>query len=282
MWQRLAKVLVVLIVAVFAVAGFAWRGAAPVAAADACSTTSTTPVSLTFTNNSGAPVNIYWSDFNCVEVPTVSTLANGASTTLSSYVSHPWIVRDAGTGNALLCFVATGDATVTINSGFFVNDCAGTDGRLNLNLCDDQVAVYQNFDEDGNPILDVWGIETITDANDQPQTVGRYLFSIGASDLSEFEDAAPEENTRLASENGIRAYILTSGEVQINTAPNARGKECVLIFDSLQPTRMGHYTFDNFVEDADTDDDATAEATVQVTVITPPTVAPTAMPTATP
>jgi hypothetical protein len=245
MWQRLAKVLVVSIIAVFAVVGFAWRGAAPAAAADACSTVSTTPVSLTFVNNSGAPVNIYWSDFNCVEVPTVTTLANGASTTQASFVSHPWIVRDAGTGNALLCFVATGDQTVTINAGGFVNNCAGTDGRLNLNLCDDQVAVYQNFDEDGNPILDVWGIETVTDANDQLQVVGRYLFSIGESDLADFEENLPEENTRLASENGIRAYILTSGEVQINTPSNAEGKQCVLIFDSLQPARMGHYTFGN-------------------------------------
>jgi hypothetical protein len=275
MWQRLAKVLVVSIIAVLAVVGFAWRGVAPAAAADACSTVSTTPVSLTFVNNSGAPVNIYWSDFNCVEVPTVMTLANGASTTQASFVTHPWIVRDAGTGNALLCFVATGDATVTINSGFFVNNCAGTDGRLNLNLCDDQVAVYQNFDQDGNPILDVWGIETLTDANNQPQIVGRYLFSIGESDLADFEENLPSENTRIASENGVRAYILTSGEVQINTPTNAEGKQCVLIFDSLHPTRMGHYSFGNVVNNAATSPEATVEVTSVPATNTP---APTATP----
>jgi hypothetical protein len=275
MWQRLAKVLVVLGIALVAVIGFASKGAAPVAAADACSTTSVTPVTLTFTNNSGAPVNIYWSDLNCNEVQYFTSVANGATVTQASFVTHPWIVRDASTGNALLCFVATGDQSVTINGGAFVNNCGGTDGRLNLGVCDNQVAVYQSQDTDGKPSLDVWGIDIVTDANNQTSTVGRYLFTIDQSDISDFQDTLPTENTRLESQNGVRAYILNSGEIQINSAPDAHGKECVLIFDALQPGSLSHYTFDNFPSNVNTE--ATAEATTAATtapVLPTPTATP--------
>ena len=64
---------------------------------------------------------------------------------------------------------------------------------------------------------------------------------------------------------------LTSGEWQINGAPDAEGKECVVVFDGLRPSQMYHYTSDLPL-------DAEITPTVDATESSTPTVMPTATP----
>jgi hypothetical protein len=54
------------------------------------------PAKLTFHNNTGLDVTLHWVDFEDREVLR-STLQPGKSTTLDTYVTHTWIVREAGT-----------------------------------------------------------------------------------------------------------------------------------------------------------------------------------------
>jgi hypothetical protein len=211
-----------------------------------------------------------------------------------------------------LCFVATGTTTVTIFAGDFQDGCSGFDGRLNLFQCDTNVAVYQSRDEEGNASLDVFGFETTTDASGAEVTSGVLLFTIDQTDLADYivpmtpmpdataeamDDASvdateeateqptnrgglvnnpPEENTLIEEVDGVSAYVLDTGEIQINTGVNESGSDCVLVFDALQVGNMYHYTTD-LPLGAESTAEATAEATVEAT--TPPaTPAPTSTP----
>jgi hypothetical protein len=309
MLQKLAKVLVVLGTGLTAVFAFALSNVSvsPVAAVDICSTPSTTAATLTFINSSGADVDVYWVDEDCNEVQTIDDLADATSVDQATFVGHTWLVKDSTTGNSLLCFVATGTTSVTIFGGDYLDGCSGFDGRLNLYQCDTNVAVYQSRDEEGNASIDVFGFETSTDDTGAEVTSGVLLFTIDQTDIADFlvpvtpmpsaeatadatddadateeateapsnpgglVNAPPEENTLIEEVEGVSAYVLTSGEIQINTGVNDSGSDCVLVFDALQVGTMYHYT-----TDLPLDLDGTAEATVEATVEATP--APTATP----
>jgi hypothetical protein len=311
MLQKLAKVLVVMSVGLMVLFAFAFSkdSVKPAAAVDICSTASTTPATLTFINSSGAAVDIYWVDENCNEVQTVNDLADATSVDQATFVGHTWLVKDSTTGNSLLCFVAAGTTSVTISGGDFQDGCSSFDGRLNLYQCDTNVAVYQSRDEEGNASLDVFGFETTTDDSGAEVTNGVLLFTIDQSDLGDFivemtpspdatadatDDASmdateeatqqpsnpggivnnpPEENTLLEEVDGVSAYVLNTGEIQINTGVNESGSDCVLVFDALQVGTMYHYTTD-IPLDLDGTAEATAEATMDVTVTPAPTATP--------
>ena len=49
--------------------------------------------SISFTNDGGEPVRLYWLDYNGDRVP-YETLAPGATVQRQTYVTHPWIVAD--------------------------------------------------------------------------------------------------------------------------------------------------------------------------------------------
>lgn len=80
-------------------------------------------VPITFVNNTSAPVDVFWIDFGCNEV-FYYTIAAGASRTQSTFITHPWIIRDNSTHAPLLCFVTGGPGTAVINPGPFVNLCS--------------------------------------------------------------------------------------------------------------------------------------------------------------
>lgn len=243
MWQRLAKLITVGIAGLAVIFALVLTGAVPAAALDPCAVTSTTSASLTFVNNSGADIDIYSINSLCVETQAVNDLANGASSAQTTFNSVKWLVRDSNTGAPLLCVITNGSTTHTIVGGSYQDFCNSEDGRLNLDQCDNEFVVYQSRDEDGNPTLNVFGLTTeVVDGVEV--TSGELLFTLESSDIADLESTLPEENTRLEAENGIRAYLLTSGEWQINGAPDAEGKECVLIFDALLPADMYHYTSD--------------------------------------
>ena len=115
-------------------------------------------------------------------------------------------------------------------------------------------AIYNSQDDDGNPSLDVYGI------NDEGE--GYYVFSITEEllapyiDLTEPEDESnsglppfmqveepPEINTEIMTVDNVALYVLTTGEFQLNIGPDEEGKVRVVIFNGLPPTNVYSYDY---------------------------------------
>lgn len=79
-----------------------------------CSISSTETASITFVNNTGGTVSTYWISFNCAEVFYVR-LEPGQSYTQQTYVTHPWIVRDDGSGATLTRFTPASAGAYTVS-----------------------------------------------------------------------------------------------------------------------------------------------------------------------
>jgi hypothetical protein len=78
-----------------------------------CSVSGNKSAVITFNNNSSSvSITPVWIDYSCVEQP-YSSIAPGGSQAFSSYVTHPWRIRNSAT-NALLVEIPplTGDTTV--------------------------------------------------------------------------------------------------------------------------------------------------------------------------
>ena len=203
-------------------------------AASACSISSTALINMTFVNNTGSTIDIYWVDFNCNEVLYFASVSDGQSVPQSTFPTHPWLARDSKTGDLLYCFVATVDGTEVFTAG--VDHCqlqpdhesveigcqAAYDGRINNSLqldCAPPVAIYKVGDQ-----FDVYGI-------DPTSGQGVLLMSIVPDELGD----APVVNTLLtealneSTGQSIRLWYLSSGELQINTA-YADGKPFVFLF----------------------------------------------------
>jgi hypothetical protein len=81
---------------------------APVRAVD-CSRSSLpsdNPTTITFINQSGRIVQVFWVDFSGQE-QAYSTLALNEQVRQSTFVNHSWCVRDRDTGTAVLFVIAT-------------------------------------------------------------------------------------------------------------------------------------------------------------------------------
>lgn len=106
----------------------------------------------------------------------------------------------------------------------------GQDGRL-LAGDDLPVVIYPSLDRSGNPILVFFTV----DANGR----GRRSLTVSHAMLTALP-ARPAANTRIASTpDGLATlYRLTTGEYQVNFAPDAEGKVRVVVFDALSPTRV--------------------------------------------
>lgn len=79
-----------------------------------CSLNSDTPITILFVNNTRRTVSVYWKDFQCGEV-LYHTLEPGQSYVQETYATHPWVVRDSATGEALTGLV--GEASTTVQIG---------------------------------------------------------------------------------------------------------------------------------------------------------------------
>lgn len=71
-------------------------------------------VNINFTNDSSEAVDIFWINFGCGEEQYFNDVPVGASVNQSTFVTHPWIVRNAATGDPLYCFVATTNEAILI------------------------------------------------------------------------------------------------------------------------------------------------------------------------
>lgn len=203
-------------------------------------------VTIILLNHSGVPIDLFWIDYMCDQVQYVDDLPNGSGVGLLTAVTHPWIIYNANTGTVLYCFVATVDATITIidvpqnycGSSAPVNGAAPSapvppDDRINFLHCDHAFVVYQRTNDANEVMLEVYGIE-----GDK----GTLLFTVDGADVATLGDGTPSENTLIKSVGDVRAYLLTTGEVQINGAHDAENKECVVIFDGIAPKMNDSYT----------------------------------------
>jgi hypothetical protein len=94
--------------------GFAGRGpsASLEPTADACSVDGSTRVSIAVINTSAtASYEVYWVDYECEEVYKGS-IGPGERWDQRTYLSHPWHIRDADTGELVQEFVTTANTPV--------------------------------------------------------------------------------------------------------------------------------------------------------------------------
>jgi hypothetical protein len=98
--------MVMSVLAVFGVAAIASSGDANAAdcLVGAKSKNSTTPVTVTFFNNSGEFRSVMWADFSG-NLKNYAKLNPGQSYTVNTFATHPWIFTD-GPGNCVEMFVA--------------------------------------------------------------------------------------------------------------------------------------------------------------------------------
>ncbi len=115
---------------------------------------------------------------------------------------------------------------------------SGDSKPLNQGNSENEVAVYNATDDNGEPALHIY------DINDEGD--GTLALEITQDIIAPYIDNPPSENTELlASENGkVTLYILDTGELQINSGPDDEGKIHVLIFDGIPPTNIYGYVID--------------------------------------
>lgn len=109
---------------------------------------------------------------------------------------------------------------------------------LNQGNSENEIAIYNATDDNGEPVLHVYDINA--------EGEGTLALEITPDIIAPYIDNPPGENTALmTSENGqVTLYILDTGELQINSGPDAEGKIHVLIFDGIPPTNIYGYVID--------------------------------------
>lgn len=109
------------------------------------------------------------------------------------------------------------------------------DTRLNWNTGDLQAVIYPAYDDQGDDALHVYGVNS--------NSRGYFLFAITPADLAPYQDVPPAENTLIHQVENVAAYVLTTGEIQLNIGPDAEGKVWVVIIDGLPATHVYSYQY---------------------------------------
>ena len=109
--------------------------------------------------------------------------------------------------------------------------------NVTFNDTDLGVALFKSTDEDGNPTMDFYKVET-------GNTNSTFLFSVTQAEIAPYITNLPAVNTLLESGDGVAVYVLTTGEIQVNAGPDAEGKIHVKIFNGIPWTKVYGYTID--------------------------------------
>jgi hypothetical protein len=171
------------------------------------------------------------------------TVGQGEGTWVSDYVFPPNSTTnihmdfDGTTTNLQAAF---GAQISDFNGTTFttVPDCSGgtsvggvsgviSDGRINPLWGDHFAAIYVD-DDAGNPALRIY---RVGDHNEGWLAL--------ALDLEDFPTDV-EENTLVASQNGVAVYVLTTGEIQVTLGPDETGKVYIIIMNGL-PFSSAHF-----------------------------------------
>lgn len=136
----------------------------------------------------------------------------------------------------------------TFDPADYLPSCArlpyiGTDGNgnnlpINEGNSENEVAVYNATDDNGDPSLHIYNI------NDEGN--GTLALAITQDIIAPYIDNPPAENTELltSADGKVTLYILDTGELQINSGPDAEGKIHVIILDGIPPTNIYGYVID--------------------------------------
>jgi hypothetical protein len=106
------------------------------------------------------------------------------------------------------------------------------DRRLNVELGDQIVLIYEGVDDGGAPELDIHAVS-------EDGGKGELLFTIAHENISNFLETPPDQNTLITQQGQVALYALTTGEFQFNIGPDAEGREWAIIIDSL-PARISY------------------------------------------
>lgn len=155
---------------------------------------------------------------------------------------RPWrmvAIDDRGDGEVLGSIIVDPADFGVCTDAPYIEIATGTESTPIIDTTSQDTAIYNSLDDDGNPSLDVYGI------NDEGE--GYYQFTVTQDDLAPFIDNPPEENTEIDSVDGVVLSVLDTGEFQLNIGPDDEGKVRVVIFDGLPPTNV--YTYDYNIND---------------------------------
>ena len=114
------------------------------------------------------------------------------------------------------------DGSVSFGGSSGGSGVPNADARLNTFHCDLTAALYSTYLG-----IEVWEI--------QPDSSGLFKGAYTQDDIAEYAEAAPESNTVVAEIWPTTLEVLTTGELQIKIAPDAEGKSCAVILDSIPP-----------------------------------------------
>lgn len=78
-----------------------------------CSVLTDPPTNIIFTNVSNRPVDVYWVDYACEE-QYMATIQPANSLPMSTFVSHPFHIRDSNTGDLLIEVVPVTDVPFSV------------------------------------------------------------------------------------------------------------------------------------------------------------------------
>ena len=99
-------------------------------------------------------------------------------------------------------------------------------GRLNADLGDHIALIYNGTGANGEPEFHIFDVTGTGEKGD-------LLFAITYDEAAPYLATPPEQNTLIASQDGVACYALTTGEFQFNIGPDAEGREWALIVNAL-------------------------------------------------
>ncbi|MBN1427060.1 MAG: hypothetical protein JXB07_01665 [Anaerolineae bacterium] len=122
-----------------------------------------------------------------------------------------------------------------------IEDAGGNgapDDRINWQHGDDHAILYPRQDAAGHPVLHVYCLD---------EKGNGYLGDILTQDMFSKAPAHPLQNTKVGETHvcqvPVEAYVLNTGEYQINIGPDIEGKTHEVIFTGLPPSHVYFKSF---------------------------------------
>jgi hypothetical protein len=113
---------------------------------------------------------------------------------------------------------------ITFNAPAVSQGSLCSDDRVNCRELDEQIVVYNRSSRTGDPVLHIYAV-----GNDSR---GFFVCDVTAEDLPE---TLPSENILIEDcESGVTVYLLTTGEIQVNTT--RMGNPAALVLNGLPAT----------------------------------------------
>jgi hypothetical protein len=117
---------------------------------------------------------------------------------------------------------------------YFTHIPYANDDRLNLNWGNEVALIYNDKDENDDPIFNVY---TTSYENSNAGERGEFLFSVTLDEISDYIGNPPSDNQLIKSGGPVAMYALTTGEFQFNIGPDAEDREWAVVVDGLPASK---------------------------------------------